>query len=49
MITLVLFLWSLPVIFWIERVLIPYIAHRIEVRRWRKLHPNMPSWRRVRP
>lgn len=47
MITLVLFLWSLPVIFWIERVLIPLIAIRLDERRWQRLHPDMPSWRRV--
>jgi hypothetical protein len=40
--------WTLSLWIVISRVLIPYIAQRIDERRWQKMHPGMPSWRRVR-
>lgn len=40
-------IWTVVVWWWIRRIGIPAITDRIEARRWSKLHPDMPSWRRV--
>jgi hypothetical protein len=48
MISLALFVWSLPIIFAVERVFIPYFRDLIEEKRWARLHPGMESYRRVR-
>lgn len=45
--SLILTFWTLSIVYAIRHLFIPYIAERIETARWEKLHPGMPSWRRV--
>lgn len=43
-----IFTWLMVSVLWFTRyIVLPYIAIRIEQARWQKMHPGMPSWRRV--
>jgi hypothetical protein len=40
-------LWAPAAIYGLVHVFIPYTLDRFEEARWQRLHPGMPSWRRV--
>jgi hypothetical protein len=46
MITALLILFTLPIVYFFDRVVIRYAFRWLDEREWRRLHPGMPSYRR---